>query len=71
MTARPLTTLARQIVTIVDYQGAQETGARFSGGMGTARAIHALTEIGALIESGPLLAPGRADVPARADRRRP
>jgi NADPH:quinone reductase-like Zn-dependent oxidoreductase len=40
------------VVTIADYAGAQETGARFSGGMGTDRAVHALTEIGDLIEAG-------------------
>jgi NADPH:quinone reductase-like Zn-dependent oxidoreductase len=40
------------VVTIADYQGAQETGVTFSGGMGTARAVHALSEIGELIESG-------------------
>lgn len=43
---------AERVVTIADYAGAQETGARFSGGMGTERAIHALTEIGPLIDSG-------------------
>jgi len=41
-----------RVVTIADYPGAQETGARFSGGMGTERAIHALRDIGPLIESG-------------------
>jgi NADPH:quinone reductase-like Zn-dependent oxidoreductase len=40
------------VVTIADYAGAQETGARFSGGMGTGRAVHALREIGELIEAG-------------------
>ena len=40
------------VVTIADYAGAQETGARFSGGMGSERAVHALREIGPLIESG-------------------
>src|SRR5919108_97818 len=40
------------VVTIVDYTGAQETGVKFSGGMGTERAVHALRDIGALIESG-------------------
>jgi NADPH:quinone reductase-like Zn-dependent oxidoreductase len=43
---------AEHVVTIADYAGAEQTGARFSGGMGTDRAVHALTEIGALIESG-------------------
>ncbi len=42
----------QNVVTIVDYAGAQETGARFSGGMGTERAVHALKEIGELIENG-------------------
>jgi NADPH:quinone reductase-like Zn-dependent oxidoreductase len=41
-----------RVVTIADYAGAQETGATFSGGMGTARAVHALAEIGDLIEAG-------------------
>jgi hypothetical protein len=40
------------VVTIADYAGAQETGARFSGGMGGERAVHALKEIGELIEAG-------------------
>ncbi len=43
---------ADHVVTIADYAGAEATGVRFSGGMGTARAIHALKEIGDLIESG-------------------
>lgn len=40
------------VVAIADYAGAQQTGARFSGGMGTERAVQALKEIGDLIESG-------------------
>lgn len=40
------------VVTIADFAGAQQTGAKFSGGMGTKRAIHALTDIGPLIDSG-------------------
>ncbi len=40
------------VVTIADYAGSQETGARWSGGTGTERAVHALREIGNLIESG-------------------
>jgi NADPH:quinone reductase-like Zn-dependent oxidoreductase len=40
------------VVTIADFAGAQETGVRFSGGMGAERAVHALTEIGELIEAG-------------------
>src|SRR5205823_5058342 len=30
-----------RVVTIADFVGAQETGATFSGGMGTGRAVHA------------------------------
>jgi NADPH:quinone reductase-like Zn-dependent oxidoreductase len=41
-----------RVVTIADYAGAQQTGARFSGGMGTERAVHALRDIGPLIDSG-------------------
>jgi NADPH:quinone reductase-like Zn-dependent oxidoreductase len=41
-----------RVVTIVDYAGAEATGARFSGGPGTPRAVHALKEIGELIEAG-------------------
>jgi NADPH:quinone reductase-like Zn-dependent oxidoreductase len=41
-----------RVVAIADYAGAQETGARFSGGMGAGRAVHALREIGELIETG-------------------
>jgi NADPH:quinone reductase-like Zn-dependent oxidoreductase len=43
---------AEHVVTIADYAGAEETGVQFSGGMGAARAVHALREIGGLIESG-------------------
>jgi NADPH:quinone reductase-like Zn-dependent oxidoreductase len=45
------------VVTIADHAGAQETGVRFSGGMGTDRAVHALKEIGELIEAGRLSLP--------------
>jgi NADPH:quinone reductase-like Zn-dependent oxidoreductase len=41
-----------RVVTIVDYAGAQHTGARFSGGPGTTRAVHALRDIGIAIEAG-------------------
>ncbi len=41
-----------RVITIADYQGAQATGARFSGGPGTERALYALREIGELIEAG-------------------
>ncbi len=40
------------VVTIADYQGAEQTGATFSGGMGTGRAVHALREIAEPIEDG-------------------
>ncbi|MGZ4252428.1 MAG: NADP-dependent oxidoreductase [Solirubrobacteraceae bacterium] len=40
-----------RVVTIADFLGAQETGVEFSGGMGTGRALHALSEIGELIEA--------------------
>ncbi len=43
---------AEHVITIADYQGAQETGVRFSGGMGAERAVHALHEIGDLIAAG-------------------
>ena len=41
-----------RVVTVADYAGAEATGVRFSGGMGTARAVDALKDIGELIESG-------------------
>jgi NADPH:quinone reductase-like Zn-dependent oxidoreductase len=47
----------QRVVTIADYQGAQETGVAFSGGMGTGRALHALRDIGELIEAGRFLLP--------------
>ena len=43
---------ADHVVTVADYAGAQATGAAFSGGPGTVRALHALKDIGELIESG-------------------
>ena len=46
-----------RVVTIADFLGAQETGVEFSGGMGTARAVHALSEIGDLIEAGEFTLP--------------
>ena len=46
-----------RVVTIADYAGAQQTGAQFSGGMGTERALHALRDIGPLIESGSFALP--------------
>jgi NADPH:quinone reductase-like Zn-dependent oxidoreductase len=40
------------VVTIADYAGAGATGAVFSGGMGTQRAVHALRDVGGLIQTG-------------------
>ncbi|HLH65120.1 MAG TPA: NADP-dependent oxidoreductase [Solirubrobacteraceae bacterium] len=41
-----------RVVTIADYEGAQRTGARFTGGSGEARAWHALAEVAAMIDQG-------------------
>jgi NADPH:quinone reductase-like Zn-dependent oxidoreductase len=43
---------SQHVVTVADYAGAEATGARFSGGLGTVRAVHALKDIGELIETG-------------------
>ena len=40
------------VLTIADFAGAPETGVRVTGGPGTKRAVHALTDIAELIESG-------------------
>jgi NADPH:quinone reductase-like Zn-dependent oxidoreductase len=40
------------VVTIADYQGAQETGVRMTGGANAKRAWYALGEIGELIDAG-------------------
>ncbi len=42
----------KHVVTIADYPGAEATGAVFSGGLGTGRAVHALRDIGGLIGAG-------------------
>jgi NADPH:quinone reductase-like Zn-dependent oxidoreductase len=47
----------QRVITIADYQGAQETGVPFSGGMGTGRAVHALREIAEPIEAGKFTLP--------------
>ena len=47
-----LTGSPERVVTIADYAGAQKTGVKFTGGPGTARAAHALRDIGRLIEAG-------------------
>lgn len=41
-----------RVVTIADYQGAEQTGVAFSGGMGSERAWNALRDVSALIEAG-------------------
>jgi NADPH:quinone reductase-like Zn-dependent oxidoreductase len=52
-----------RVVTIADFLGARETGATFSGGMGTGRAVHALSEIGELIEAGKFSLPVQQTFP--------
>ncbi|HEY2441263.1 MAG TPA: NADP-dependent oxidoreductase [Solirubrobacteraceae bacterium] len=47
-----LTGSPERVVTIADYQGAEETGVPFSGGMGSERAWTALRDAAALIEAG-------------------
>ena len=46
-----------RVVTIADYEGAQQTGATMSGGPGAQRAVHALHDIGPLIASGQFVLP--------------
>jgi NADPH:quinone reductase-like Zn-dependent oxidoreductase len=41
-----------RVVTIADPKGAQHTGVRWTGGPGTKRAVHVLTDIAPLIEAG-------------------
>ena len=41
-----------RVVTIADYEGAQQTGVRMSGGPGTQRAVHALRDIAPLMDAG-------------------
>jgi NADPH:quinone reductase-like Zn-dependent oxidoreductase len=48
---------SQHVVTVADYAGAEATGARFSGGLGTVRAVHALKDIGELIETGQFTMP--------------
>ena len=40
------------MVTIADYEGAQNTGVRMTGGPDSKRAWYALDEIGGLIDAG-------------------
>ena len=53
------------VVTVADGEGARETGAKFSGGPGTARAVHALRDIGALIEAGEFSLPVAQTLPLK------
>ncbi len=46
-----------RVVTIADYPGAEQTGVRFSGGMGEERAWGALRDAAALVEAGRLSVP--------------
>jgi NADPH:quinone reductase-like Zn-dependent oxidoreductase len=43
---------AEHVITIADYQGAQETGVPMTGGPDSKRAWYALKEVGELIEAG-------------------
>jgi NADPH:quinone reductase-like Zn-dependent oxidoreductase len=43
---------AEHVVTIADYQGAQETGVAMTGGAGSKRAWHALAQVAELIDAG-------------------
>lgn len=43
---------AEHVVTIADYQGAQETGVAMTGGAGSKRAWYALAQVAALIDAG-------------------
>lgn len=47
-----LTGAPDRVLTIADYEGAQQTGVRFSGGAGSERAWDALRQAGELIEAG-------------------
>ncbi len=52
-----LTGSAEHVITIADFQGAQQTGVTFSGGSDANRAWSALTDAAALIEAGRLTVP--------------
>jgi len=47
-----LTGAPERVVTIADFQGAQDTGVSFNGGMGPERAWQALREVAPLIDAG-------------------
>lgn len=51
------------VVTIADYQGAQETGVRFSGGLGQVRAWYALSLAAELAQAGTFSLPIAASFP--------
>jgi NADPH:quinone reductase-like Zn-dependent oxidoreductase len=46
-----------RVITIADFQGAEQTGVRFTGGAGAERATHALSDAVALVEAGRLSVP--------------
>ena len=52
-----LTGSAEHVITIADFQGAQQTGVTFSGGSDANRAWSALTDAAALVEAGRLTVP--------------
>jgi NADPH:quinone reductase-like Zn-dependent oxidoreductase len=58
-----LTGAPEHVVTIADYQGAQETGVRMTGGANAKRAWYSLGEIGALIEAGRFTLPVAQTLP--------
>ncbi len=51
------------VVTVADFAGAQATGAVFSGGLGTGRALHALRDIHGLVEAGRFSLPVAEEFP--------
>jgi NADPH:quinone reductase-like Zn-dependent oxidoreductase len=52
-----LTGAPDRVVTIADYEGAEQTGVAFSGGLGAERSWHALRDASALIEAGSFTVP--------------
>jgi NADPH:quinone reductase-like Zn-dependent oxidoreductase len=51
------------VVTIADYQGAEQTGVPFSGGLGTERAYHALAQVVDLVRAGSFTLPVARTLP--------
>jgi NADPH:quinone reductase-like Zn-dependent oxidoreductase len=45
------------VVTIADYQGAEQAGVAFTGGPGSKRAWHALRDVGPLVDAGRFTVP--------------